>query len=221
MRPRALNCIDLINKGNQSCSTDVTWIRRDATAEGVPFRASFLKMYLWRGLFTLCSLACQVRVSVGDAGLSCCVLVFYVTSVKHLLPFVCWLCFGFTSRPFQFYHVTVSALPRNCQFYHVTVSVLPCDCVNFTYATVSVLPRDCISFTMWLFQFYHETLFQIYPSTVSVLPRDCFNFTSKPCFSLPCDHVSIYHAANSVLPCGHVSIYHAAVSVLPCDHVSI
>ena len=36
-----------------------------------------LRMYLWWSLWTLCLRACQVRVTVGDSGLCCCIRVRY------------------------------------------------------------------------------------------------------------------------------------------------
>ena len=37
----------------------------------------FLRMYLWWRLYTLYLHACQVRVTVGDSGLCCCICVTY------------------------------------------------------------------------------------------------------------------------------------------------
>ena len=34
--------------------------------------SSFMKLYLWRSLCALHLLACQVRLTVDDSGLSCC-----------------------------------------------------------------------------------------------------------------------------------------------------
>ena len=44
------------------------------------------QMYLWWSLCSLCLLACQVRVSIGDSGLCCCVCV---TSFERLFSPLC------------------------------------------------------------------------------------------------------------------------------------
>ena len=45
----------------------------------------FLRMYLWWSLCTLNLFACQVRVTVGDSGLCCCVCVTsFERSITHL-----------------------------------------------------------------------------------------------------------------------------------------
>ena len=44
----------------------------------------FLRMYLWQSLCTLYLHACQVRVTVGDSGLCCCICVMYIE--RQLTP---------------------------------------------------------------------------------------------------------------------------------------
>ena len=46
------------------------------------------RMYLWWSLCTLCLLACQVRVTVGDSGFCWCIFVTYFGALINSL--VCW-----------------------------------------------------------------------------------------------------------------------------------
>ena len=50
----------------------------------------FYFIYLWWNLSTLHWLACQVRVTVGDSGLCCCVCL--TSFERYIDSFVCWLC---------------------------------------------------------------------------------------------------------------------------------
>ena len=69
----------------------------------INFTRGNMRMYLWWSLCTLCLHACQVRVTVGDSGLCCCICVTYFE--RKLTPLLVDTCTSFTnvcSRPVEF-----------------------------------------------------------------------------------------------------------------------